>query len=134
PIWTRNSSPAVSRGEVTREFMSEDTKPDPLAFSLTEQVLRKIYGDDFKGCTVRLDDLASVIHEGLATNRNRTEELIELYEKVVEAVHLLSTPPDAKSVMDPNELRSLLSERLDAIHSVTARTMQATTRVRKAAD
>jgi hypothetical protein len=110
--------------------MSENRKLDELASSLTEEVLRKIYGDDFKGCTVNPNDIAQVIHDGLATNRTQARELIELYEKVVEAVHLLSTPPDGTSVTDPNELRSLLSQRLDAIHAITTRTMQTTSRAR----
>ena len=92
--------------------------------------MRQIYGDDFKGCVINPDDLAQVIHSCLINNQKQSRELIELYEKVVEAVHLLSTPPDNKSVSGPDELRSLLSQRLDAIHEVTTKTMQTTSRAR----
>ncbi len=111
-------------------IMSETPKTDELASFLSEEVLRTIYGDDFKGCSVRLDDIARVIRDGLSKGRTQARELVELYEKVVEAIHLLSTPPDSQAVTDPNELRSLLSQRLDAIHAVTSRTMHTTSRAR----
>jgi len=114
--------------------MSKNARPEQLASVLTEEVLRTIYGDDFRGCRVSPDQVAQVIQEGLNTARGQTRELIELYEKVVEAVHLLSTPPEGKQVTDPSELRTLLSERLDGIHAVTTRTMQTTARARNQSD
>jgi hypothetical protein len=107
--------------------------PDKLAHLMAEEVLRTIYGDDYKGCNVSPERIAAVIQEGLKRQQAQTQDLLELYEKVVEATLLLSTPPDASKVTDPNELRSLLSERLDGIHSISKKTMQTTALVRKQA-
>ena len=114
--------------------MSSNQQPDPLAFVAAEDVLRTIYGDDLTGCKVSLDAIAAVIDQSLKQTAARNGEWLELYEKVVEAVHILSTPPDKTKVTDPNELRGLLTQRLDAIHSVTSKTIQtlATVRGKKA--
>ncbi|HWX23260.1 MAG TPA: hypothetical protein VN578_25435 [Candidatus Binatia bacterium] len=111
--------------------MSTDAGPDQHALFLAEEVLRTIYGDDYKGCTVRPEDISAVIRQGLERQQAQSRDLIELYEKVVEAAHLLSTPPDASKVTEPGTLRSLLSERLDGIHAITTKTMETTSRVRK---
>ncbi len=95
-----------------------------------EEILRTIYGDDFKGCTVRLETIADLIDEAAKGQRAQCTELIELYEKVVEGIDLLSTPPEGSKLTDPNELRNLLSERLDAIHAITTRTMETTARAK----
>ena len=121
-------------GLVHCKDMGKSGEPDKLASFLAEEVLRAIYGDDFKGCQVQPDQIAAVITEGLKPERAQTRELIELYEKVVEAIDLLSTPPDSKEVKDPNEVRTLLSERLDCIHAVTARTIKTTTAARTKAE
>jgi len=107
--------------------MSKSGEPDKVAAYLAEEVLRRIYGDDFKGCQVQPAQIAAVIAEGLKPERAKSRELIELYEKVVEAIDLLSTPPDSKEMKDPNEVRTLLGERLDCIHAVTTRTIKTTT-------
>jgi len=111
--------------------MGKNAPPDQLAAFLAEEVLRAIYGDDFKGCQVQPDHIAAVIEQGLKTERTQTRELIELYEKVVEAIDLLSTPPESKDCKDPNELRTLLGERLDCIKAVTTRTIKTTTAARQ---
>jgi hypothetical protein len=111
--------------------MSGNAQPDKLASFLAEEILRTIYGDDYRGCAVSPDQIATVIQNGLKQHQTQTNDLLELYEKVVEAVDLLSTPPDVSKVTDPDQLRSLLSERLDGIHTVTARTIQTTTLLRK---
>lgn len=110
--------------------MSNTVEPTRLAISLAEEVLRVIYGDDYTGCKVSPTNIATVIQSGLQTNETSRADLIELYEKVVEAIHLLSTPPDATKVTEAKELRTLLSQRLDGIHAITAKTMQTTARVR----
>ena len=107
--------------------MGAHSQPERTYFLVAEEVLRTIYGDDLKGCTVSLDEIAIVLQDTLRPKQARTRELLELYEKVVEAIQLLSTPPDAGKITDPNTLRSLLSDRLDAIHSLTTKTMQTTT-------
>ena len=110
--------------------MSSNPQPDKIAMFLAEEVLRTIYGEDYKGCNVAPATVASVIQEGLNRTATQHEDLLSLYEKVVEAIHLLSTPPDISKVTDPNELRKLLSERLDGIHAITTKTMKTTALVR----
>jgi hypothetical protein len=113
--------------------MSTDAEPDKLASFLAEEILRTIYGDDYQGCTVSPDQIAAVIQKGLQLRQAQTNDLLELYEKVVEAVDLLSTPPDRSKVTDPDKLRALLGERLDGIHAVTTKTIRTTALVRQAA-
>ncbi len=113
--------------------MSTDTESDKLASFLAEEVLRAIYGDDYQGCKVSPDQIAVVIKKGLQHRQTQANDLLELYEKVVEAVDLLSTPPDINKVTDPDQLRTILGERLDGIHAVTTKTMQTTALVRQAA-
>ena len=90
---------------------------------VAEEVLRTIYGDDLQGCSVTLEAMAGVVEEALRQNRGAAEELFDIYKGVVEAVHLLSTPPDPGNVTDPDKLRALLSERLDAIQVLTRKTI-----------
>ena len=111
--------------------MTSDPPPDRLSLLLAEEVLQAIYGDDLKGCTVSLEQIGGVIAKGLTQIESSSRELQGLYEKVVEAVHLLSTAPEMSKVSDPAELQRLLSERLDAIHGITAKTMATTKRVNK---
>ena len=104
--------------------MSSTEQPEPLAFITAEEILRAIYGDDLTGCTVTLDSIAGIIDPSLKQTAARNGEWLELYEKVVEAVHLLSTPPDKTKVTEPAELQALLTQRLDAINTVTSKTIQ----------
>ena len=41
--------------------MSTNAQPDKLALLAAEEVLRTIYGDDLKGCPVKLERIASII-------------------------------------------------------------------------
>jgi hypothetical protein len=111
--------------------MSSNGQPEKLASFLAEEVLRTIYGDDYQGCTVSPEQIAAVIQKALQQRQVQTDDLLELYEKVVEAVDLLSTPPDVSKVTDPEQLRTLLGERLDGIHAVTTKTIQTTALVRR---
>jgi hypothetical protein len=104
--------------------MSTPAQPEPLAFVTAEEILRTIYGDDLKGCAVTLDSIAIIIDRALQQTAARNGEWLELYEKVVEAVHILSTPPDQTKIADPKDLQPLLTQRLDAIHSVSTKTIQ----------
>ena len=104
--------------------MSSNEQPEALAFVTAEEVLRTIYGDDLQGCTVSLDSVAGVIDGSLKQTAARNGEWLELYEKVVEAVHLLSTPPDKTKVTEPKDLQTLLTQRLDAIHAITTKTIK----------
>ncbi len=114
--------------------MSTNPQPDKLASFLAEEILRTIYGDDYQGCKVSPDDIAAVIRKGLEQRQAQIADLLELYEKVVEAVDLLSTPPDPTKVTDPDQLRTLLGERLDGIHAVTTKTIRTTELVRRTAE
>jgi hypothetical protein len=112
------------------DLMSTDSGPKRDPQEIAEEVLRTIYGDDFKGCTVTLDQIAAIV-AGAEQQQTETIELVDLYEKVIEALHLLSTPPDPQTVDDAKRLNDLLSQRLDAIHAVTTRTRQTTTLVKR---
>jgi len=109
--------------------MSANAQTEKLALLTAEEILRTIYGDDFAGCTVRPETIAKIIQEAINPSLAQDQALVELYEKVVQGIHLLSTPPDASKVADPDALRSLLGERLDAIHSITTQTIGATDRL-----
>lgn len=102
------------------------TEADPLATHAAEEILRAIYGDDLKGCPVTLDQIAAPIQQALAQKAAGAKELLDVYDKVVEAIHLLSIPPENAKSLDANALRSLLGERLDMIHTVTQRTIDTT--------
>ncbi|SPE53326.1 hypothetical protein SBV1_1700010 [Verrucomicrobia bacterium] len=108
--------------------MSADQVPERPALRTAEEILRTIYGDDLKGCTVSLETIAALIDK--SSGQALPRELLDLYEKVVEAVHLLSTPPKPEKLTTPEELRTLLGERLDAIHTLTTRTMGTLARVK----
>lgn len=110
--------------------MSSNSQPEGLAFATAEEVLRVIYGDDLKGCTVSLDSIAGIIDQALKQKVAQNSEWLELYDKVVEAVHLLSTPPDKSKIGEPRELQALLTQRLDAIHVVTTKTIETLASVR----
>jgi hypothetical protein len=106
--------------------MSGQSPPDKLANLTAEEILRTIFGDDLKGCNVTLDTIASIIAQALRQRSEEERDLIEMYEKLVEALDLLSTPPQTDKVPGPDELRTLLGERLDTIHTLTQKTKKAT--------
>ncbi len=108
--------------------MSGETKPGPLAMAAAEEVLQHIYGDDLHGCTVSMESIGAIIESALRRRSADDAVLLELYEKLVEAVQLLSTPPKKESVTEADELRTLLGERLDTIRDLIARTIRTTDR------
>lgn len=110
--------------------MSSNPQPDSLALATAEEILRLIYGDDLKGCTVSLDSIAGIIDQSLKQALVQQREWLELYDKVVEAVQLLSTPPDKSKITDPGQLQALLTHRLDGIHMVATKTIQTLASVR----
>lgn len=111
--------------------MSANPQPDKASLETAEEILRTIYGDDFKGCKVALESIAQIIGKAAKQRETPTEALLELYENVVEAVHLLSTPPDSSKVSDPKELHALLGERLDTIRGITTKTIETTRRFKQ---
>jgi hypothetical protein len=110
--------------------MSFTSEPDPVALQMAEDILRHIYGDDLKGCPVNLESVADIIRKGVNQQQRGANELIDLYERLVEALHLLSNPPDPGKINDPAEWQKFLSQRLDSIHALTTKTMETTARVR----
>jgi hypothetical protein len=102
----------------------------PSAADIAEQVLQRIYGDDFKGCNIDPNEVAAIIEAGLKAHQQKSVDLLDLYDKVVEAIELLSTPPDAAKVTDPAELGKIISERLDAIRTVTTKTRETVAKFR----
>ena len=109
--------------------MSENAQLEKLAMHVAEQVLRTIYGDDYKGCTTNPESIAKVVCEALKPFATKQASLLFMYEKVVEGIHLLSTPPDISKVPDPSALRSVLGERLDAIRAITTQAIETTSRL-----
>jgi hypothetical protein len=105
--------------------------PEKLALSVAEEILRILYGDDYQGCKIDPAAIAAVIQQGYDHQLVQSKELLGVYQKVVEAIHLLSTPPDIAAVKSPDELRTLLSQRLDAIHAITTKTQATTALIRK---
>jgi hypothetical protein len=110
--------------------MSSPPQSDPVALQLAEDVLRHIYGDDLKGCPVTLESIAPIVAKGISQQQRGANELLDLYEKLVEALHLLSNPPDAGKISDPAEWQEFLSQRLDSIHALTTKAMETTSRIR----
>jgi len=114
-----------------KEEMSEDAQLEKLAMHAAEEILRTIYGDDFKGCSTNPESIATLVREALKPFATKQQSLLHMYEKVVEGIHRLSTPPDISKISDPSALRSLLGEQLDAIHSITAQAIETTSRVKQ---
>ena len=103
--------------------------PDPTpkaARAAAEEILRIIYGDDLAGCTVSLDRITAVIATVMAGQTQIQQAIAELNEKAYEAIRLLSTPPAHGESLKADELRSLLSDRLDKIQSVANKVIAAT--------
>ena len=113
-------------------LMSEAKRPDQIAMATAEDVLRHIYGDDFHGCTVNLETVASIIQPALDLKVAQDQELLELYERLVEAVNLLSTPPQTNAVAGPDELSTLVGKRLDTIRELVNKTIETTARFKSA--
>jgi len=68
--------------------------------------------------------VGTIILEAMQWKASLNNELLELHEKVAEAVDLLSTPPGQNTPDEPGGLLSLLGQRLDAIHTITQKLNQ----------
>ena len=91
-----------------------------------EEILRIIYGDDLAGCTVSLDRITEVISGAMTGQAQVDRAIAELNDKAYEAIRLLSTPPATGQSLNPEELRSLLGDRLDKIQTVAQKVIAAT--------
>jgi hypothetical protein len=104
-----------------------DPNPSPQAARVAaEEILRIIYGDDLAGCNVSLDRITAVISTAMAGQTQVERAIAELNEKAYEAIRLLSTPPANGPSLNPDELRSLLSDRLDKIQTLATKVIAAT--------
>lgn len=110
--------------------MSTDAELEKLATAAAEEVLGKIFGDDLEGCTVSLDTVSTIILGALVRRSGEDRALIELYEKAVEAIQLLATPPPPGSDLTPEALQQLLGERLDTIRTLTSKIAHTTAAAR----
>jgi hypothetical protein len=114
--------------------MSSDSVPDlqleQAATSAAEEVLRSIYGDDFTGCTVSIESVAGVIREALEPRVAYEQAMTSLHQKGFEAIQLLATPPKDGGSLSPEDLRTLLSDRLDNIHTLAGNILAATAAAR----
>ena len=100
------------------------------AGAAAEEILRIIYGDDLAGCTVSLDRITDVIAGAMTGQAQVDRAIAELNDKAYEAIRLLSTPPADGAALDADELRSLLSDRLDKIQALANKVI-ATTKSQK---
>ena len=107
--------------------MNDSADLNRSATAAAEEVLRVIYGDDLNGCAVRLDDVSRVIRSAFEQHARTAADLAELHAKGFEAVQLLATPPPDGQTLSPEDLRSLLGERLDKIRELASKILQATT-------
>ena len=106
--------------------MISDDQLDRTAIATAEEILRVIYGDDLQGCAVSLDSIAAVIRTGLQEHARIGDEIAALHAKAFEAVQLLATPPVDGHALSPEDLRTLLGERLDQIYGLTGKVLNAT--------
>ena len=106
--------------------MNDSSELERSATAAAEEVLRVIYGDDLEGCAVRLDDVTQVIRNAFGKQARHAADIAELHLKGFEAVQLLATPPADGQTLSPEDLRSLLGERLDKIRELASKILSAT--------
>ena len=106
--------------------MDHSAPLDRNATVAAEEVLRVIYGDDLNGCAVRLDDVSRVIRSAFEKHARDAADVAELHAKGFEAVQLLATPPPTGHTLSPEDLRTLLGERLDKIRELATKILDAT--------
>ncbi len=106
--------------------MIDSAELEQSATAAAEEVLRVIYGDDLNGCAVRLDDVARAIRGVFEKHARNAADIADLHAKGLEAVQLLATPPPDGNALSPEDLRSLLGERLDKIRDLATRILAAT--------
>jgi hypothetical protein len=106
--------------------LNPDHPTQQAARAAAEEILRIIYGDDLAGCTVSLDRITEVISGAMTGQAQVDRAIAELNEKAYEAIRLLSTPPANGQSLNPDELRSLLGDRLDKIQTVAQKVIAAT--------
>jgi hypothetical protein len=105
--------------------MDSDQPMRKVARAAAEDILRIIFGDDLEGCRVSLDQITDVISSAMTGQAEFNHAVTELNDKAFAAIQTLSTPPASGSVLNADELRSLLSERLDKIQTLAQKVIAA---------
>ena len=100
------------------------TPPEKPALVAAEEILRAVYGEASNPAPASVEAVAEIVSLALRQQETRRRELLQLYEKVVESVQLLSTVMDGARVENPAELQALFNQRLEAIRVVTAKTIE----------
>ena len=104
------------------------------AIAVAVKVLRRIYGESPSEWTVSLNEVAAIIDTGLNEDRRRQQELVEAYQQTIEAVDILSKPPLWPEQPRQQQLRSMLSDRLEAIQELARRMTKITGRTDASSD
>ena len=104
--------------------MDMTTQPDKAALLAAEEILRVVYGEGSTPAPASVEAVAGIVRLALRQQERRSRELLQLYEKVVESVQLLSTVTDGAQVENSAELQALFNQRLEAIRVVTAKTIE----------
>jgi hypothetical protein len=106
--------------------MEPDHSMRQVARAAAEDILRLIYGDDLAGCTVSLDKITEIILSAMTGHADFNRAVADLNQKAYEAIRVLSTPPANGQTLNADELRSLLSDRLDKIQTLAQKVIAAT--------
>ena len=106
-------------------------EPDRISRLVAEELLASIFGEDLEGCRVTLDEVAAIIQRTVDERVQQDTRLLDTYDTVVSSIHQLATPPESARGASPEDLRSLLGERLDAIRTITTKTIEMSARVKK---
>ena len=110
--------------------MTSEESRNAKAEAAAQEILRVIYGEDLAGCAVRPERIASIVVQALNQHPLPDAELFDLYEKGLEAVRLLASPPKDGEPIAPEDLPGLLSGRLDTIRDLTQRLVEMSRRSR----
>jgi hypothetical protein len=105
-------------------------QPDRISRLVAEELLATIFGEDLTGCSVSLDQVASIIQNAIEERAQQDTKLLGIYDTVISSIHQIATPPESAKSAGPDELRSLLGERMDAIRSITIKTLETTARIK----
>jgi hypothetical protein len=106
--------------------MEPDHSMRQVTRAAAEDILRLIYGDDLAGCTVSLDKITEIILSAMTGHADFNRAVADLNQKAYEAIRVLSTPPANGQTLNADELRSLLSDRLDKIQTLAQKVIAAT--------
>jgi len=97
----------------------------PTANAIAVRVLRRIYGENPSDWKVSPNEIAAIIEKAVNDARQQQRELLEIYQEAIEAVDLLSKPPLWSEEPRREQLRSMLNDRLEAIHQLARRVAEA---------